>query len=232
MEEEFFGRLQSLGKPKAKKKRGGIAGLWDRNKGAIGSIAGAALGNLLLPGAGGMAVGKLLGGAAGGALARGRLDTKNVLGDVLTGTSALGAGKILGRGISAAQSGSGNIGAMARDFATAAGGETRRQLGMAPPGYDEVLRGATGTATATAGGTAGKAGMTAQAPARGLNRALQFVEKNPTAVGMGLQALSGVMSAQEERRIEEARLEEERRRSRNLGMLAAPIFRETFGGSR
>lgn len=223
MEEEFLGRLQSLGKPK-KKKRGGLAGLWDRNKNiiapivsgglglinpALGIAAGAAMRGIDRPGKGGIGFDVKEGvrggieGAATGGLARG-------LSSVVQG-ARMGAAGAQALGMSGTKGALRGAGLAARDTVMGAGGT------MSPD---------------TAGTTAGKAGMTAQAPARGLNRALQFVEKNPTAVGMGLQALSGVMSAQEERRIEEARLEEERRRSRNLGMLAAPIFRETFGGSR
>lgn len=216
----FLGRQA----PKKKRKRGGLAGLWDRNKGAIGSIAGAALGNMLVPGAG-AAAGKLLGGAAGGALARGRFDAGRAVGDAFMGSAGVGAGKVLGAGIGGARAaaGSGNLGAMVRDFGTAAKGEAARQFGSAPQGFDETLRQGGGASTVT-----GKGAMAAQP--RGLNRVLQFIEKNSQAAGMGAQALSGILGAQEQRRIEEARLKEERRRAENFARAAMPLYLESFRG--
>jgi hypothetical protein len=59
---------------------------------------------------------------------------------------------------------------------------------------------------------------------RGLGRVGQFVEKNPAASGMGLQALSGILGSQSERRLREREQAEERRRAENLAMLVAPMY--------
>lgn len=72
---------QGLGKEGI--KRGGISGVWDRNKGAIGSIAGG-LAASFIPGAGAFLL-PSLGGMLGGAAARGRLDADNLIGDGLGG---------------------------------------------------------------------------------------------------------------------------------------------------
>lgn len=77
-----------------RRKRGGLAGIWDRNKGDLGSVAGAALGNIIAPG-----IGTYLGGALGGAAARGRLDER-ALGDALTGAGGVSLGRSAGRGLS------------------------------------------------------------------------------------------------------------------------------------
>ncbi len=76
------------------------------------------------------------------------------------------------------------------------------------------------------------AGQIGEAGQRGLIRALQFVEKNPQATGLGLQALSGIMGAQQQRRIEEERQREERRRAENLARLAMPLYLEGLRGMR
>lgn len=67
---------------------------------------------------------------------------------------------------------------------------------------------------------------------RGLSRVLQFIEKNPQAAGMGLQALSGIMGSQSERRIREREEAEERRRAQNQAMFALPMYLESLRGSR
>jgi hypothetical protein len=59
---------------------------------------------------------------------------------------------------------------------------------------------------------------------RGLGRVGQFVEKNPAASGMGLQALSGILGSQSERRLREREQAEERRRAENLAMYALPTY--------
>lgn len=68
------------------KQRGGVAGVWDRNKGAIGSVAGG-LAASFIPGAGAF-LAPALGGILGGSAARGRFEGGNVLGDALGGTMA------------------------------------------------------------------------------------------------------------------------------------------------
>lgn len=216
----YFSFLGQKAPEKKKRKRGGLAGLWDRNKGAIGSIAGAALGNMLVPGAG-AAVGKLLGGAAGGALARGRFDARQAVGDAFMGSGAVNAAGAAKRGLGTLL-GRGATQAPARDLAL------EKAMDVSRPAAQVVSAGATG-AGAGASQAMGRLGDMAQ---RGLGGVLNFVRENPEATGLGLQAISGIMGSQEQRRIEEARLKEERRRAENYARLAMPLYLEGMRGMR
>lgn len=222
---DYFSFLGQQAPKKKKRKRGGLAGLWDRNKGAIGSVAGAALGNLLVPGAG-AAVGKLLGGAAGGALARGRFDAGRAVGDAFTGSGAVSAAGAARRGIGSLF-GRKMAGPVARDIALEPVTSMSRNAAFETAAQPSTM------GTAGPMGRVGEvAGRIGQAGQRGLSRALEFVGENPESVGLGLQAMSGIMGAQEQRRIEEARLREERRRAENLARLAMPLYVESFRGNR
>lgn len=232
MERDFLAELlASRGQEPQRRRRGGLAGIWDRNKGAIGSVAGAALGNLLMPGAGGAIAGKLLGGAAGGALARGRFDAGQALGDALTGSGAMEIGGMARRGLSNV------LGRGAAQAASAApsavGGETQRVLAQMGQGAQP---GAMASAQAQMpparglGRIVGGAGQAAGAGGgRGLSRVLEFIRENPKATEMGLQAISGIMGSQAERRLREEEQREERRRAQNMAMLVAPMYNPMGG---
>jgi hypothetical protein len=213
MEPDYFSFLQGLGQPEQKKrKRGGLAGIWDRNKNVITPLATGAIG--MIPG-----VGVPLAGAAGaamrgldrpgkkgigfdaGAAARGAVE------GAVAGSVGRGLGKTLGIGKAAA--------APIRDV----GLEQAMGAGAPPP---------SSVAAAPAGGGMGRLGQMAssigEAGQRGLGAALNFTRENPEAVGLGLQGLSGIMGSQSQRRIEEDRLKEERRRAENLARFALPMY--------
>jgi hypothetical protein len=117
--------------PKKKRKRGGLAGLWDRNKGVIkplvsgvagafggpigGALAGGLMGGLDRPGKGGVGfdVGRGVRGAAGGALA---------------GAAGAGARGLFSGGMAGAKTALGNYG---NQMGLGKGGMVRQGIGKA-----------------------------------------------------------------------------------------------------
>jgi hypothetical protein len=193
-----------------KHKRGGAAGVWDRNKGPIGSIAGG-LAASFIPGAGALLL-PALGGIAGGAAARGKFDTSNILGDSLGGVSGGGIPKAAGalRGAFVPGGAAGGAGAAGSAGASAA---------SAMP-LDQVAN----------------ASMVAKPmnPAmRALSGAGSFLQKNPEVAGLGLQA-AGQMGAANATRdlqrqqlgMEQRQYDDERERKRRIGELLLPLWQQ------
>lgn len=260
MERDFLAELAASQQAPKTRKRGGLAGIWDRNKNVLRPVVSGALG----------LVNPALGAAAGAAM-RGLdrpgkggigLDVGQAVRGGLEGYGAGAAASALKGGAQAAMGaeGMGRLSAFGRG-AKAGAEEYMRQplLGrgtadVVDPAAAAMERARTGTATTRlAGGrelvpnaasmmqTAGTAGQTAGrmsmaeklssvAPRqRGLSRVLQFIEQNPQAAGLSLQALSGIMGSQSERRIRERQEAEERRRAQNLAMLALPLYDPMMG---
>lgn len=231
MERDFLAELLfSRGQEPQRRKRGGLAGIWDRNKNiikpvvsgalglvnpALGAAAGAAMGGLDRPGKGG--VGIDLGGAVRGGL---------------EGYGAGAAASGLKGGIQGAMGAEGIGGRLA-------GLRRGARAGVESFTNQPLLgRGAAGSPTTTRvadpirGGFVNVGGTSQAAPeagGRGLSRALQFIRENPEATGMGLQAVSGIMGSQAERRLREQEQREERRRAQNLAMLVAPMYNPMGG---
>lgn len=219
METETPNYFSFLGQqaPKKKRKRGGLAGIWDRNKKIIAPVVSGALG--LVPGVGGV-LAPLAGAAMRGLDRPGKrgigFDVKRGLRGAAEGALAGGAARGLGRVL-----GGSGAGAAGVNPATMAEPATSMSRNAA---FETAAQPSMMGRASTVAGRLGEAGQ------RGLGRALQFVNENPQATGMGLQALSGIMGSQEQRRIEEARLREERRRAENLAQLAMPLYLESFRG--
>lgn len=226
----------------ARRRRGGLAGIWDRNKNVITPAVSGALG--LVPG-----IGIGLGAAAGG-LMRG-LDREGKGGVGFdAGQGAKGA---LEGGLSA-WTARGVRGLLAPDGSDAAQGALQRArqarpttsigatqsagvgFGGAPVG--EVNFAASNIPSAAASASSVASPMAAQAGrGRGLSGVLNFAKQNPEAVGAGLQAGSAILGSQAERRmanerirLERERYEEERRRRETIAALLLPQFSpDTFG---
>lgn len=213
----YFSFLGQKAPEKKKRKRGGLAGLWDRNKKIIAPVVSGALG---------LATGGLAAPALAGGLMRG-LDRpgKGGIGfDVGQGVRGAAQGALAG----SAGRGLGNI------LRGGAGRAVVDPTTMAEPATSMSRNAAFETAAQpTMIGRAGEvAGRLGEAGQRGLGRALAFTQANPNAVGMGLQAGASILGAQEQRRIEEARQKEERRRAENLARLAMPLYLEGMRGMR
>lgn len=240
MERDFLAELSASQQAPARRKRGGLAGIWDRNKniikplatGIVGAIPGlgpmaaaglgAAMGGLDRPGRGG--VGLDLGGAVRGGLqgyGAGRV------GEMARG----GASRLLGRGATEA---AGNVQRVASpmggsvEVGRLAEGYTPGSAPMARRGLARALGGEAGQAFGM-GGASGRLGRGLGATA---SRVLTFIRDNPEAAGMGLQAVSGIIGSQSERRIRERQEAEERRRAQNQAMFALPMYLESLRGSR
>ena len=218
----FLGRQA----PKKKRKRGGLAGLWDRNKNiikpvvsgalglvnpALGAAAGAAMGGLDRPGKKGIGID--LGGAVRGGI---------------SGYGAGAAASALKGGVQGAMGAKGLDRLAAFGRGAQAGGQEylkKPLMGRGPAPVtdvaDDVLASAPKSALPFGGTTTG---------GRGLNRVLEFINANPNAVGMGLQAGASIIGAQEQRRIEEARQKEQRRQAENFARMALPLYLESFRG--
>ena len=198
---------------KKKRKRGGLAGIWDRNKKVIKPLVSGIAGAIGTP-----ALGAAVGAAMGGLDREGKRGIGFDLGGAakggLSGYAAGSAGKFLG-GKAGIQP---MIGAGAKTAAPVAGAEVASQVPMPT------------TPIASSTGAAPTA-------SRGLGSALrgagQFVKDNPTAVGMGLQGAGAVMGAQAERqmqaenlRLERERDEEDRRRRGLTASLLVPMYQQ------
>lgn len=187
------------------KQRGGVAGVWDRNKGAIGSVAGG-LAASFIPGAGAF-LAPALGGILGGSAARGRFEGGNVLGDALGGMGGGGVKSLASSFMprAAAQAGSG----------AAVGASQAVPLGG-------TMAGAAPSAAATA--VPGRlSGMLASAG--------NFAKANPEVVAMGLQGAGQAMQANANRRMadrsmdfQERQYEDEQERRRRIAELLAPMW--------
>lgn len=194
---------QGLGKEGI--KRGGISGVWDRNKGAIGSIAGG-LAASFIPGAGAF-LAPAIGGILGGGAARGRLDADNLLGDSLGGM------------------GGGGIRSLASSFVPKAAASL-------PGGGALGASQAVPMSGTMAGATA--AGGASQVPGRigqMLAPAVNFAKANPEVVAMGLQGAGQAMQANANRAMQDRRMdfdermyEDEQQRRRRIAELLAPMW--------
>ena len=216
----FLGKGQA---PKKKRKRGGIAGLWDRNKNVIAPVVSGALG-LVNPG-----LGMAAGAAMRGLDRPGKRGIGFDVGQGLRGAAEGGLATIGARGLQGAMLGAQGGGGLAGGMRGAMQGGTqavRQAVGM--PAAAEMGSGVADAAPMTGAPASAVAG----GGNRGLARALQFIAENPQPIGMGLQAASGIMGAQEQRRIEEERQKEDRRRAENLARLAMPMYVESFRGRR
>lgn len=208
---------------KPKRKRGGLAGIWDRNKGAIGSIAGG-LAASFIPGAGAFLV-PAIGGALGGAAARGKLDTGRLAGDALGG---IGGGGI--------KSGYGSLkDAFTPGAARAASPAMPGIPGMAPPIPSIPGAGATTSVGDKLMGAAGKVGG--------------YLKDNPEVPAMALQGIGSAMGAGAQRDIardqlaqqqsqfdqrlalERQQYEEEMERKRRIAELLGPVYAGVRGRS-
>ena len=219
MERDFLAELSASQQAPARRKRGGLAGILDRNKNIITPVVSGALG-LVNP-----ALGAAAGAAMRGLDRPGRggigLDVGQAVRGGLEGYGAGAAASALKGGAQAAMGAKG----IGRLSAFGRGAKAGAEDYMRQP-----LLGRGGAAPATGGASAGGAGK--GGTQRGLSRVLQFIEKNPQAAGMGLQALSGIMGSQSERRIREREEAEERRRAQNQAMFALPMYLESMRGSR
>lgn len=195
---------------KKKRKRGGLAGIYDRNKkwikaGATG-LAGALSGGVLAP--------ALIGGAIGGLDREGKGGIGFDLGGAAKGAASGAATGMLGAGIKGGMGGGGWSGA-------------KEAMGK----YASGIPGMGGVGEAISGAGAGAGG----AKGGGIMAALN---KYATPVGMGLQGAAGVMGAQSERAIAERRLrmeQEERERLQRerdqRAALLAPLYRDVMNRS-
>jgi hypothetical protein len=222
--------LQGLGQPEQKKrKRGGLAGIWDRNKNVIKPLA--TIGAGLVPGLGPLAsaaIGGLMGGldrpgkgGVGfdvGAGARGAVQGYGMgqLGQAGASLLGRGAGQAVAAGTTPTPATGGMVADPSRGGMVPIGGPSPDYTPGGMPGGTSRLR-------EIAQGLDRGIG-------RGLQRGLAFAKANPEAVGMGLQALSGVMGTQEMRRLRQQELDEERRRAETLARFALPLYMQSMGG--
>lgn len=229
MERDFLAELSASQQAPKRRKRGGLAGIWDRNKNVIRPVVSGALG-LVNP-----ALGVAAGAAMRGLDRPGRggigLDVGQAVRGGLEGYGAGAAASALKGGAQAAMGakGIGRLSAFGRG-ATAGAEEFMRKplLGRATAPMAEVPSAVPlPESMATSAGGAGMGGTQ-----RGLSRVLQFIRENPEAAGMGLQAVSGIIGSQSERRIRERQEAEERRRAQNQAMFALPMYLESLRGSR
>lgn len=205
---------------KKKRKRGGLAGLWDRNKGVIKPIVTGALGAIGGPLGVGLATGA---GALMGGLDRpGKrgigFDVGGAASGGAAGYAAGSAGRYLG----------GKVGIkpmLGKGAASTAAPVAK----LSSPDMLDAVPQATKPFTSV--------GAPPVPQARGLGSALRgvgsFVKQNPEAVGMGLQGAGAVMGAQAERSIADERLrlererdEEERRRRGLTASLLLPMYQQ------
>lgn len=241
MEPDDFSFLRGLAQPeKKKRKRGGLAGIWDRNKNIITPLATGALGFAT----GGLALPALAGAAMRGLDRPGKRGIGFDAGQGLRGAAEGALAGSAGRGLKGILSApaaapvtppSTPPSTPAVPSAPAVGGEAQLLEGRMA-----ASRMATSPASPTmapqaapaVGGSAvpsmlGRLGDMGQSGARGI---LKFIRDNPEAAGMGLQGLSGIMGVQSQRRLEEERQREERRRAENLARLVMPMYLESMQG--
>ena len=209
----------AAGLEQEKKKRGGVAGAYDRNKklvqAAIPMLAG-----MFVPGAQAGLVGALAGGAARGLDREGKggigFDVKQGLKGAVSGYGLGKVGASLGAGAQAARAASGGtVGSMARDFGTAARGEAGRQFGLGSAGaagggsgagagagggtpYD-ALMGGTGSGGGAAGGAGGGSFM----------GRLGRLATNPQVIAGAAGGVADVMGQRSQQRIAEQQMEQQ-----------------------
>lgn len=238
MERDFLAELSASQQAPARRKRGGLAGIWDRNKNVIRPVVSGALG-LVNP-----ALGVAAGAAMRGLDRPGKggigLDVGQAVRGGLEGYGAGAAASGLKGGAQAAMGakGMGRLSAFGRGAKAGAEEYMRQPLlgrggGAAGPQRDTALEQVLGAGRPTPQSVSG--GMTGASMGgtpRGLSRVLEFIRENPEAVGMGLQGAAGIIGSQSERRIRERQEAEERRRAQNQAMLALPLYLESMRGSR
>lgn len=284
MDEDFYSPFMMAQDTPKKRKRGGLAGIYDRNKKiikpvvsgalglinpALGAAAGAAMGGLDREGKrgvgldlGGAVRGGIAGYGAGAAASALKGGVQGAMGATgLDRISAFGSGAkaggqeylnkpLLGRGAQEAAPLAGgsstaatplstmtgtpaaDLSSMGRNaaFETGAGAAAPAGSGMqfgATPAPDFRSRIADIGQAVERGGQQTQRGR-GRGLMQGLSRVGQFVDKNATATGMGLQALSSILGSQSERRLREREQAEERRRAQNLAMLVAPMYRNNM----
>lgn len=196
------------------RKRGGLAGLWDRSKNVIkpvatglagffgtpllGAAVGAAMGGLDRPGKSGIgfdAKGGALGGLSGyamgslGSAASGTALGQKLGGNALDKFGGSGLRGLLGSGTPAAAAPSAYAGTMAPE----AVGDAYAGAGVAPPAGVPA-------ATAPLSGVSGAP----SAPTSLLGKLGKSVEKNPTAYAMGLQGLGSLATSGAQNRAADA----------------------------
>jgi hypothetical protein len=249
MDEDFLAQLMASQDTPKKRKRGGLAGIYDRNKKIIKPVVSGALG-LINP-----ALGAAAGAAMGGLDREGKrgvgLDLGGAVRGGIAGYGAGAAASALKGGVQGAMGATGLDRISAFGSGAKAGGQEYLNKPLLGRGAQEAAPLAGGSSTAatplstmtgtpaadlssmgrnaafeTGAGAAAPAGQTmgGRGLMRGLGRVGQFVEKNPAASGMGLQALSGILGSQSERRLREREQAEERRRAENLAMYALPTY--------
>lgn len=252
MERDFLEELMASQQAPKRKKRRGLAGIWDRNKNIITPLATGAVG--LIPGVGPMAAAGL--GAAMRGLDRpGKggvgLDVGQAVRGGLEGYGAGAAASALKGGAQAAMGAKGLGRLSAFGSGAKAGAEEYMRKPLLGRGTTESagnvqrvaspMGGSVEVGRLAEGYTPGSAPMARRGLAmgrlgRGLgasaSRVLQFIRTNPEVAEMGFQALSGIMGSQAERRMREREMAEERRRAQNQAMFALPMYLESMRGSR
>lgn len=209
------GLREQAGLGRESRKRGGVGGVWDRNKGAIGSVAGG-LAASFIPGAGAFLI-PALGGALGGAAARGKFDAGNLIGDTLGGVSGGQIPNAASALRGAFTGGAGAAGGAAGSATAGAGAPTM------PPGFD-----LNNVANANVVGQRSLGGMARAAGG--------FLRDNPEVVGMGLQAAGQAQNAAANRSMqrdainfERQQYEDEQERRRRIGELLLPMWNKQQG---
>ena len=217
----------AAGLEQEKKKRGGVAGAYDRNKklvqAAIPMLAG-----MFVPGAQAGLVGALAGGAARGLDREGKggigFDVKQGLKGAVSGFGLGKVGASLGAGAQAARAASGGtFGSMVRDFGAAARGEAGRQFGLGSAGAAGGGSGAgagAGAAGAGAGGgnpydaLMGGTGSGAGAGSlvggtSGGGSTLRSLLTNPQVIAGAAGGVADVMGQRSQQRIAEQQMEQQ-----------------------
>lgn len=184
------------------RKRGGLAGLWDRNKGAIGSVAGG-LAASFIPGAGAF-LAPAIGGIIGGSAARGRLDTRNLLGDAAGGIGGGGLKTLGAAFMPKASAQVGQVGGQTagRQFAGLAGADLT-PVGMTASSMpqvagnlaDPLLNVANANFAATAPSFAQRAG-------RAVGNVGSYLARNPEVGAATANALGGAVQGAANRDIQ------------------------------
>lgn len=228
---------EAAGLEKETKKRGGVAGAYDRNK-ALVQAAAPVLAGLLVPGAQAGLAGAITGGLARGVDRPGKGGIGLDLGRAATGALSGAAMGQLGGAVKSGLQGMLGGGAM-KPMPTA--GAPISTVGGAPalPRGAMAAAPAAAAPAATMGGAAQAAATAAPAASRGLlGRILTGAKENAPIIQAGLGAVSDVMGQQAQRATEEARLaqqqqqfqqtfnvsEEERRRQREQANRLAGLF--------
>lgn len=229
---------EAAGLEKETKKRGGVAGAYDRNK-ALVQAAAPVLAGLLVPGAQAGLAGAITGGLARGVDRPGKGGIGLDLGRAATGAlSGAAMGQLGGAAKSGLQGMLGGGGAL-KPMPDA--GAPISAVGGAPalPRGAMAAAPAAAAPAATMGGAAQAAATAAPAASRGLlGRILTGAKENAPIIQAGLGAVSDVMGQQAQRATEEARLaqqqqqfqqtfnvsEEERRRQREQANRLAGLF--------